>query len=123
MGEGGGTRVTLQFPEVSHLSRKVLVKEAALSVSIRGQKDATLVQLVRGEEGISLATSSLEEEVDVADVLQGWLERPNSNLGFLLLLPPGSELQGLPNFGAAKDLGLLAAGSEEQNQEEFFSIK
>lgn len=76
----------------------LLVKEAALSAFIRGQKGATLVQLVRGEEGISLATSSLEEEVDVADMLQGWLERPNSNLGLLLLLPPGSELQGLPKI-------------------------
>ena len=56
------------------------------------------------EEGVTLATR-LGEEVEVGDMVQGWLEEPSTNLGLLLLLPPGASLVGLPSLSLQLEAG------------------
>ena len=99
VGEQGETRVRVTFP-VEQLGRRVLVKEALLRATVEedgGSAERRIVQIVAGEEGITLV-STLQEEIEVGEVVQGWLEKLDSNLGLLLLLPPGTKLLGLPSL-------------------------
>ena len=100
VGALGQTKVKLVFP-VEELVGEVMVVEAKLMVRVeekgRSGGRGRLVQLVEGEEGVTLA-SNLEKDLEIGDVVQEWLEEPNTNLGLLLLLPPGVHMVGLPTL-------------------------
>ena len=95
LGPNGETKIKIWF-SLQELGTGVMVQEAKLRVKVGGV-GGNLVKVVEGEEGITV-TNNLGGDVEVEDEVQGWLEEPETNLGLLLLLPPGSQLVGLPSL-------------------------
>ena len=102
LGLQGETKIKLWFP-LQDMGAGVMVQEAKLRLKVEGL-GGSLVKVVEGEEGITVS-NNLVGEVEIEDEVQGWLEEPETNLGLLLLLPPGSQLVGLPSISLRLEEG------------------
>ena len=102
LGLQGETKIKLWFP-LQDMGAGMMVQEAKLRLKVEGL-GGSLVKVVEEEEGITVS-NNLVGEVEIEDEVQAWLEEPQTNLGLLLLLPPGSQLVGLPSISLRLEEG------------------